>query len=472
MKEAPLSGGPDRELRLVPGVSCARGDGEIRVATRRRNASLGADAPWKGKMLARLAHGASRPSDLVADAAQDAEPVEVEALIAQLEAGGWLAVAVRYGGRTLYTLLPESPLGTAPGSGGGGDGAVLSRFTVVRRERDGLVAESPLASARLETHDPAVRAAVGVLAGAGGAAELAAVAPAAAARERLVADLLRSGLAVSSAEEEGAQLRLGQWQPHELWFHRRSRMGDRSDAAEGYGRTMWARGSHDPLPGRREPYPGPEVALHRPSLEALRRADPTLTSVVEDRRSLRVHDDDNPITADQLGELLYRCARVRSERAGDGVEYLSRPHPSGGSVYELELYPVVRLASGLDAGMYHYDAHAHRLRLVQEAGPDVRRLMRTALRAAPTPGTPQVLIVVTARFGRLMWIYEQMPYSLILKHVGVLYQTMYLVATAMGLAACGLGGGDATDFNAATGTDYATESAVGEFSLGSRPPLE
>ncbi|GAA1774388.1 SagB family peptide dehydrogenase [Streptomonospora arabica] len=470
MSRAPDASGLDRELRLVAGVSCARGDGEIRVATRRRNASLGADTPWKGKVLARLAQGAFRPADLVADAAQDAGPGEVEALLAKLEVGGWLAAAVHYAGRPLYVLLPESPLGAGPGSSG--DGAVLSRFTVVRRESDRLVAESPLASARLETGDPAVQAAVGVLAGAGGAAELSAVEPAAAVRKRLVADLLRSGLAVPSADEEETALRLRQWQPHELWFHRRSRMGDRSDAAEGYGRTMWARGSLDPLPARPEPYPGPEIPLHRPSLEALRRDDPTLTSVVEGRRSRRVHDDDNPITVDQLGELLYRCARVRSVRAGGGVEYPSRPHPSGGSVYELELYPVVRLASGLDAGMYHYDAHAHRLRLVQEAGPDVRRLLRTALRAAPTPGTPQVLIVVAARFGRLMWIYEQMPYSLILKHVGVLYQTMYLVATAMGLAACGLGGGDATDFNAATGRDYATESAVGEFSLGSRSPQE
>ncbi|KIH98138.1 hypothetical protein LP52_15655 [Streptomonospora alba] len=429
---------------------------------------MGADAPWKGKVLVRLAQGPSRSADLVADVAQDAGPGEVEALVTQLEAGGWLAAAVRSGDRPLYTLVPESPLG--PASGDGGAGVVLSRFTVVRRESDRLVAESPLASARLETGDPAVQAAIGVLAGAGGAAELAAVPLAAAARERLLADLLRSGLAVPSAAEEESRLRLRQWQPHELWFHRRSRMGDRSDAAEGYGRTMWARGSLDPLPARRKPYPGPEVVLHRPRLEALRREDPTLTSVVEDRRSLRVHDDANPITLDQLGELLYRCARVRSMRVGGGVEYPSRPHPSGGSVYELELYPVVRLASGLDAGVYHYDAHAHRLRLVREEGPDVRRLLRTALRAAPTPGTPQVLLIVTARFGRLMWIYEQMPYSLILKHVGVLYQTMYLVATAMGLAACGLGGGDATDFNAATGTDYATESAVGEFSLGSRPP--
>jgi SagB-type dehydrogenase family enzyme len=67
-----------------------------------------------------------------------------------------------------------------------------------------------------------------------------------------------------------------------------------------------------------------------------------------------------------------------------------------------------------------------------------------------------------------MWTYEEMPYAAILKHVGVLYQTMYLVATAMGLAACGLGAGEATAFADATGADPLVEGSVGEFILGSR----
>jgi SagB-type dehydrogenase family enzyme len=82
---------------------------------------------------------------------------------------------------------------------------------------------------------------------------------------------------------------------------------------------------------------------------------------------------------------------------------------------------------------------------------------------------PQVLLVVAARFGRLMWKYETMAYALLLKDVGVLYQTVYLVGTAMGLAVCALGGGDAGDFAAASGLDYLAEGSVGEILLGSRP---
>jgi len=78
------------------------------------------------------------------------------------------------------------------------------------------------------------------------------------------------------------------------------------------------------------------------------------------------------------------------------------------------------------------------------------------------------LLVLAARFQRVQWKYRMVSYALILKHVGVLQQTMYLVATAMGLGACALGGGDADRFAEATGLNYYEEGSVGELMLGSR----
>jgi oxazoline/thiazoline dehydrogenase len=46
---------------------------------------------------------------------------------------------------------------------------------------------------------------------------------------------------------------------------------------------------------------------------------------------------------------------------------------------------------------------------------------------------------------------------------------MYLVATAMGLAPCGVGGGDSDCFARAAGTDYFAETSVGASLLGSQP---
>jgi SagB-type dehydrogenase family enzyme len=61
-----------------------------------------------------------------------------------------------------------------------------------------------------------------------------------------------------------------------------------------------------------------------------------------------------------------------------------------------------------------------------------------------------------------------MAYSVILKNVGALYQTMYLVATAMDLAPCALGGGDSDLFARAAGLEYTVETSVGEFLLGNK----
>ena len=91
--------------------------------------------------------------------------------------------------------------------------------------------------------------------------------------------------------------------------------------------------------------------------------------------------------------------------------------------------------------------------------------------AADSAGIPentlQVLLVLTARVPRISWKYSSIAYALILKHVGVVYQTMYLAATAMGLAPCALGCGDSDAFARAADTEYYDETSVGEFLLGS-----
>lgn len=66
-----------------------------------------------------------------------------------------------------------------------------------------------------------------------------------------------------------------------------------------------------------------------------------------------------------------------------------------------------------------------------------------------------------------MWTYEQIGYALILKDVGVLMQTIYLAATAMGLGVCAQGFGDTAAFVAATGVDERQESSVGSIVIGS-----
>ena len=80
--------------------------------------------------------------------------------------------------------------------------------------------------------------------------------------------------------------------------------------------------------------------------------------------------------------------------------------------------------------------------------------------------SPQVLITIAARFNRISWKYSSIAYSLILKDVGVLLQTLYLTATDMGLGGCAIGTSNIDLFAKMTGIDFHVEGPVGQFALG------
>ena len=82
-----------------------------------------------------------------------------------------------------------------------------------------------------------------------------------------------------------------------------------------------------------------------------------------------------------------------------------------------------------------------------------------------------MVITITSRIHRLSWKYSGLPYALTLKHVGAVVQNLYLIGTAMGLAACALGSGDVELAARTTGTDWLTEPSVGGFALGVAPKL-
>ena len=79
---------------------------------------------------------------------------------------------------------------------------------------------------------------------------------------------------------------------------------------------------------------------------------------------------------------------------------------------------------------------------------------------------PQILITIAARFGRVSWKYSSIAYALILKDVGVLMQTLYLMATDMGLGGCAIGSTNIELFAKMTGLEFHVEGPVGQFALG------
>jgi SagB-type dehydrogenase family enzyme len=85
---------------------------------------------------------------------------------------------------------------------------------------------------------------------------------------------------------------------------------------------------------------------------------------------------------------------------------------------------------------------------------------------------PQILFTIAARFGRVSWKYASIAYSLILKDVGVLIQTLYLMATDMGLGGCAIGTSNINLFAKMTGIEFHIEGPVGQFALGRGKKLE
>ena len=78
----------------------------------------------------------------------------------------------------------------------------------------------------------------------------------------------------------------------------------------------------------------------------------------------------------------------------------------------------------------------------------------------------KVLITIAARFGRMTWKYSSLAYGLILKDVGVLLQSFYLMATDMELGGCAIGIANIDLFAKLTGIELHIEGPVGQFALG------
>ncbi|MEU6877977.1 SagB family peptide dehydrogenase [Streptomyces sp. NPDC046712] len=347
----------------------------------------------------------------------------------------------------------------------------LSRFATLRVGAQDMILESPLSAHRVLLHTPqamwlvscyvrptsvldtarlldvpvdVVRTAVGYLEASGMLVSgvRAGAGPAAAAGPHRV----------TFAEDRDPVLE--HWSPRELMLHNRSRPGLHDEPlGPGGGKTGTAAREH-PSPD------GVPVALPVPDLDLVLARDPRLTTVLESRRSVRT-DGGLPLSVAQLGELLYRSARARPA-AG-------RPYPSAGSVYPLELYVTVAGSAELPRGAYHYDPDGHTLFPLRTDPALVDALLGEAGANAGLSEEPPVLISMTARFRRMSAAFPGSAYSVLLKEVGALQQTLYLVSTAMGIGPCALAFGDTATSARAFGLDWRAESGVGEFVLAALP---
>jgi len=361
------------------------------------------------------------------------------------------------------------------------DVLVLSRFAYMRRRGNEMILESPRAGALFRIYDPKIAIAIAMLATPqkirklrrqGGFPGIELVALLVDCQILFKIDGPRdSGLRPAEGDDN-----LVLWDFHDLLFHTRSVEGRHANPSGG---TYPYAGVMAPPPAVRPRWPGKKIDLAgftaTPSQPILPAA-----KLLRERHSTRMFDDQHPITLAELARFLDDTARVHSRWTskldlGDDapvVAYAARPYPSGGASYELELYLAADKCEGLARGFYHYDAGAHALAPIGVRAGELDALLAGAQFAMGAPAVPQILITIAARFGRISWKYSSIAYALILKDVGVLMQTLYLVATDMGLGGCAIGTANIDLFAKMTGIEFHVEGPVGQFAIGrgTKPP--
>ena len=351
------------------------------------------------------------------------------------------------------------------------DALVLSRFAYMRRRGNEMVLESPRAGALFKICDPKIATAIAVLSTPQQIKQL---------RRRegfpgveLLALLLDCQILfkVSAAGEGGLRLAEGDpelvlWDFHDLLFHTRSTEGRHTNSLGGVYPYV---GVISPPPALRPSWPGKKIDLRKFSAAHPEASSP-IAKALRKRHSTRSFDDQRPITLAELSQFLGGTARVLSRSNTthdlDDGGHTVRPYPSAGASYELELYLAVNLCEGLARGFYHYDADTHVLAPISVPPNELEALLAGAKYAMGAAAAPQILITIAARFGRMSWKYSSIAYALILKDVGVLTQTLYLMASDMGLSGCAIGIANIDLFAKMTRVEFHTEGPVGQFAIG------
>jgi len=255
------------------------------------------------------------------------------------------------------------------------------------------------------------------------------------------------------------------WEFHDLLFHSRTRLGFHKYLS---GATFNKAELLSKYPAFKILPKGRKINLKIPNIADIIKRDHKLTTILELRRTKReLHP--SVITKNELSEFLFRTFHVKgkgiNKRGKVHYEFLYSTYPTAGGCNELEIYLVVNKCQGLLRGLYYYCRDIHSLIFLKDIDGEHQKAILSAQQSACLSNSPQILFLITARFGRVFWKYESAGYSLILKNVGCLLQTVYLVATSMKLSPCALGGCYTGFLESNINQSFLLESVVGEFIL-------
>ena len=187
-----------------------------------------------------------------------------------------------------------------------------------------------------------------------------------------------------------------------------------------------------------------------------------LGEAIVDRRTDTVFGT-APISLADLSSLL-TGGYGASERPSAVGHRRFRTVPSAGALYPLELYVHVRAATGVEPGLYHFQATAG---VLQRLRPLPEEELARAFVQPDLIGSAAVVILISAVFERTTFKYGERGYRFALLEAGHVAQNIDLVAAALRLPAANLGGFFDRELEALLELDGVEQSLVYAVAIGS-----
>ena len=155
----------------------------------------------------------------------------------------------------------------------------------------------------------------------------------------------------------------------------------------------------------------------------------SLGQLLQQRRSLREYSV-QPVSLAEVSQLLWAAQGITDSRG-------LRTAPSAGALYPLELYVVAGNVAGLDAGVYHYQIHNHRL--VQHVAGDRRKALSQAAYMQSWLSEAPVVFVFSADYKRTSKKYGKRAKRYVYMEVGHAAQNLFLQAEDLDLGSVVVG---------------------------------
>ena len=172
-----------------------------------------------------------------------------------------------------------------------------------------------------------------------------------------------------------------------------------------------------------------------------------------------------PLPLQQVSNLLFAAYGIHGEFPFGDQQFFERTVPSGGGLFPLELYLLLRFGSDVDPGVYHYNALHHfleRIHSFQMPGP----LLSELFLGQPYLMNAAGILVITTVVERSLWKYEDRGYRYILFEAGHVAQNLNLAAAAQELGCLNLGGFFDTELAALLSIDIDQEVPLYCVALG------